>query len=160
MRLPPSWLLFAMIVVGGAVAVISNTLYPIAKSNEAKTRLAKDSRSILFPEIQRNSALVSNIQSQLQAGTFPLQTFDVTAWETISKGGLLLGLDPDEITQFLNIYRLAYQANHLLAQLLEVETGIGSALASAPETKKLVTHDLELTLNELRNAFAAVEQHP
>jgi hypothetical protein len=149
-----------MIALGGLVAVVANTLYPLARAEEAKARIARDARALLLPEIQRNATLVTTIQSNLKACGAPLLIFDVTAWETISKGGLLLGLKPDEITQLLNIYSLVYQANHLLAQLLEASAGIGSAMASAPQTREVVTQNLEATLNALRDAFSAVEHNP
>ncbi len=144
--MPPSWILFAMIVLGGAMAVIANTLYPLAKAHEARDRLASDARTILLPEIKRNSELVASMQPALTAGTIPLQKFDVTAWETISKGGLLVGLDPTEITKFLHVYRLIYQANDLSAQLLDSATGIRSALQNAGQTRQIFTTSLQATL--------------
>lgn len=115
MRMPPSWILFGLIVIGGAVAVISNTLYPLAKARETKERLASDARTILLPEIKQNSEIVLSMQSTLEARIASVEKFDVSAWETISKGGLLLGLKPTEITNFLQVYRLVYRANDLSA---------------------------------------------
>lgn len=100
------------VLFGGAVAVFANALYPLAKAREAKYRLASDARTILLPEVKRNADLGLSMQGSLAEGKLilPLQKFDVTAWETISKGGLLLGLEPAEIVNFLHVYRLAYEA--------------------------------------------------
>ena len=155
--MPPSWFLFAMIVVGGAMAVIANTLYPLAKAREGRERLASDARAILLPEVKRNSELVLSIEAILAANNIPLQKFDVTAWETISKGGLLLGLEPAEITKLLHVYSLAYQANDLSAQLLDSATGVRSALANASQTKQVFLGNLQRTLKELEAAFSDLE---
>jgi hypothetical protein len=87
-----------MIVVGGVLVVVGNIFYQTATSRESKARLANDARTILLPEIQRNSALVSSLKSSLADNKLSFEMFDVTAWETISKGGLLLGLKPEETT--------------------------------------------------------------
>jgi hypothetical protein len=149
-----------MIVVGGAMAVIANTLYPLARAQEARERLANDARTILLPETKRNSALVVTMQGALETGGLIPLTLDVTAWEPISKGGLLLGLKPDEITKFLHIYSLANRANQLITQLLEAATGVGSALQSAPQTRQTIISNLQTTLRELQNAFSEVDQKP
>ncbi len=158
MRMPPSWILFALIVIGGAVAVIANTLYPLAKAREAKERLASDARAILLPEIKRNSEIVLAMQSILEARTVPVEKFDVTAWETISKGGLLLGLEPTEITNFLRIYRLVYQANDLSVQLLDSATGVRSALEHSQQIKEMFLSKLQSTLKELQAALSNTER--
>jgi hypothetical protein len=155
MRTLPSSVLFVILVFAGAVAVIANALYPVAKAQEAKERLARDARTILLPELDRNATLLASIQTDLAKGTIPPRMFDVTAWETISKGGLLLGLDPDEIRGFLDIYRLAYQANQLIAQLLGFSTGIESALGNAAKSREIYAANLEDTLNSLKAALAS-----
>jgi hypothetical protein len=154
----PSWAFIVMIVIGGGVAVVGNIFYQTATSREAKERLANDARTILLPEIRRNSALVSSMQSALATGSVPFQMFDVTAWEAISKGGLLLGLKSEEITKFLHIYRVVYQANHLISQLLEFAAGIGSAMQSAPQTRQTIISNLQIALKELEVAFSEVDQ--
>ena len=68
MRMLPSWFLFTMIVIGGSTAVIANTLYPLARAQEARDRLANDARAILIPEIKRNSDLVKSMQDSLDSG--------------------------------------------------------------------------------------------
>jgi hypothetical protein len=73
MRMPPSWILFGLIVFGGVVAVIGNTLYPLARQQEAKERLAADARTILQPEIDRNRKLADSTQNALRSGIFTFQ---------------------------------------------------------------------------------------
>jgi hypothetical protein len=149
-----------MIVVGGAMAVIANTLYPLARSNEATLRLASDAKSILLPEVKHNLEIASAMQRSLSNGNVILYKFDVTAWETISKGGLLIGLKPTEITLFLSAYRLAYQANDFHAQFLDASSGIRSTLTNAPELRQLYQTYLLNTLSPLSKALSALDQQP
>ena len=86
MNLPPSWALFAVIVIGGAVAVIGNTLYPLAREQEKRARLADDARAILRPELEANKNLTAEMKAELEKGTVDTRKFDVSAWETILKG--------------------------------------------------------------------------
>jgi hypothetical protein len=160
MRMLPSSVLFAMIVIGGAVAVFANALYPLAKAREAKYRLASDARTILLPEVKRNADLGLSMQGSLAEGKLilPLQKFDVTAWETISKGGLLLGLEPAEIVNFLHVYRLAYEANDLCVQIVASTLGVNAALQNADQTRQLYIEKLRGTLNELQAAFHELDR--
>ena len=91
--MPPSWFLFGVIVLGGLMALIGNTLYPLAREHESKFRLATEAKAILQPEIDRNLELAASMKVALKSNNTSLFKLNVTAWETISKGGLLLGLD-------------------------------------------------------------------
>jgi hypothetical protein len=152
----PSWVLLALIVFDGAVVVIANTFYPLAKAQEAKERLASDARAILMPEIRGNATFATTMRAAREENNIPLGKFDVTAWETVSKGGLLLGLKPEEITKFLHMYRLVYQANDLMAQLLDAAIGVRSALDNARQTKQMFIGNLKATLDELQKSFAGM----
>jgi len=162
--MPPSWVsssfLLFVILISGAFAVGANIWYQAAKAREAKADLASNAKAILLPEVKRNGDLISSMQAALTKGQVPLEKFDVTAWETISKGGLLLGLDPAETNKFLNAYRLAYQANDLSAQILDLTVGVRSALSSANQTKSLYLNSLKITLEELQAAFSELGVKP
>ena len=97
------------------------------------------------------------MQSTLEARTVPVEKFDVTAWETISKGGLLLGLKPTEITNFLQVYRHVYRANDLSAQLLDSATGVRSALQDRKQIKEMFLSNLQSTLKELQATLSNTE---
>lgn len=88
-----------------------------------------------------------------------MQKFDVTAWETISKGGLLLGLDSAEIANFLHAYGLAYQANDLIVQLLDSTTGIKSALGNAKQTQQIYIATLQDTLKKLQTSLSELHDN-
>jgi sensor domain CHASE-containing protein len=158
MRMLPSWALFALIVVGGGVVVIANTLYPLARARETKEQLANDARAIISPEIKGNLALVGQFQTALEAGNMPNQKFDVTAWETISKGGLLLGLKSDDISKLLHAYSLIYRANEAITKILETVTGIGSAMQNAAATRQMFLAQLKSIVDELKIALSDLEK--
>ena len=123
----PSWALLFMILAFGALTVFATTYYPVVRAEETRRRLANDARALLLPEIQQNSALLPSIKTALSSDDLSFVMFDITAWEAISKGGLLLGLEPAEITKYLQLYQLVYSANHLITQILDMTLGPASA---------------------------------
>ena len=159
MRMLPSWALFGLIIIGGAVVVVANTLYPLARAQETKEKLATDARAIISPEIKSNLALVGQFQTGLGNGNALVQKFDVTAWETISKGGLLLGLKSDEISKLLHAYSLIYRANDLITKILETVTGIGSAMQNAGTTRQMFGVQLKSIVDELQTALSDLDKH-
>jgi hypothetical protein len=78
-------LLFAAIIVFGALALTANAAYPVFKEREAKEKLAHDARQILSPESNRNTELLATIEKDFQAGALTGAKFEVAAWETISR---------------------------------------------------------------------------
>jgi hypothetical protein len=160
---PPSWILLIVMVVSGMIAVAANAWYPIVKANEAKASLASDAKSLLLPEVKRNSELVSSLQFSLETKQITvnqLYKFDVDAWETISKGGLLLGLEPTEINKFLQVYRLLYQANDLKTRLLDLSLSVGSTLTTRDQIQQIYFDLLRTTLGELQTAFSELGVTP
>jgi hypothetical protein len=153
----PSWIVLVLIVIGGIMVVVGNIEYPRARAREDKQRLANDARTILLPEMKRNSEIVLSMQSALEARHVPMEKFDVTAWETISKGGLLLGLEQSEIAKYLRVYGLVYRANDLSAELLDAATGVRSALQDSQHIKDVFVGGLQSTLKELQVALASTE---
>jgi hypothetical protein len=159
MRMIPSWVLFAFIIIGGAIVVVANTLYPLARAQEDKQKLAQDAKAILLPEIKHNLEIVNGIKLALDANNIPYELLDVTAWETISKGGLLVGLKADEITKLLHVYGLIYRANDQSAKLLDTVAGVQSALQNAGQTRMMFLNGLNTVINELQPALSDLSQH-
>jgi hypothetical protein len=134
--LPTGWLL-AAIAVGGAVATLAVTLYPAASAREDKARLAKDALTILTPEIEANKKLAYAIQTGLTPNSIPETMLEVATWQTVSAGGLLVGLEPSQITMLLRVYSLVFQINAMLAKLLDLTTGASYALTSRLKSGRL-----------------------
>lgn len=154
--LPTGWLL-AAIALGGAVATLAVTLYPAASAREDKARLAKDARSILSPEIEANKKLAYAIQTEVTPNTIPKDILETAAWQTVSAGGLLVGLEPSQITRLLRVYSLVFQVNALLARMLDLTTGMSYALTQSPQLRRIIWNELQPKLLELQKALAEID---
>jgi hypothetical protein len=157
MNLPPSWALFALIVIGGAVAVVGNTLYPLAREQEKRAHLADDAWAILRPELVANKNLATEMTAGLETGTVDTRKFDVSAWETISKGGLLLGLKPADISKLLLVYKMCYRANETNAELNDYMAGLRSTLTKREQFLEFFRNSLKTTLVELQSAIGTID---
>jgi hypothetical protein len=149
----PSWLLLVMILIGGALAVGGTTLYPGAREREAKERLARDARAILLPEIEANIDIASKMQARLAEGKVPSFTLNVAAWQTISGGGLLIGLKSEEINRFLHIYGLIFEVNTIWERLLDLSRGANLAPETSSETRLYFAKELRGKLSDLQEVF-------
>ena len=151
------WVLFALIVLGGIMVVVCNLAYPLARERETKERLARDALALLMPEIRQNEAIVANMQELATRNEIPSGTLDVAAWQTISSGGLLSGLKPEEATKLLKVYTLIFQVNAVNARLIESTIGVASALGNAAQTRGFFMTQLQARLSALRQAFSEID---
>ena len=158
MNLPSSVMIFALIAFGGFLVVAGNTLYPLAREQEKRARLADDAQTILKPELEANKQLATDMLGALEKGMVDIRKFDVSAWEAVSKGGLLLGLNPDKIGKFLLVYKLCYQANDKNAQLNDPMTGTRSALTNSKELAEFFGKSLKMTLAQLHQAMLEIDE--
>jgi hypothetical protein len=149
-----------MILVGGALAASGVTLCPAASAREDKARLAHDAKAILSPEIEANKKIVELMQTEITPNTIPTNVLEVSAWQTVSNGGLLVGLEPSQTTRLLHIYNLVFQVNGLIARLVDLTTGMSYALTQAPQLRQIVWNELQPKLSELQKAFADLDAHP
>jgi hypothetical protein len=156
-RMFSSGFLFFLIVAGGAVAFIGNFFYPSGRERETKEQLAENAKAILLPEIQHNENVVANCLKLIKEKNIPTVMLDVTAWQTVSSGGLLSGLKPAETTKFLRIYNLVFQANDVSRQLTEVTIGTSSTLTTAPQVREFLGRELETRLTWLQEAFSEIK---
>jgi hypothetical protein len=156
----PTWALLCLILFGGALAAFGVTLYPAASAREDKASLAHDAKAILLPEIEVNKKVAASMQAQLTPNTIPTSALEVSAWQTVSSGGLLAGLEPSEVTSLLHLYSLAFQVNSLIARLVDLTTGIPYALQQAPQIRQIVWDQLQPKLSQLQKAIADLDEHP
>jgi hypothetical protein len=157
-RMIPSWLLLAIIVGGGIIVVAANSLYPIAKEREAKERLAQDAKTILLSEVESNAQLVKFELDLITKGQVNDAQLSVSAWETVSKGGLLLGLKPVEITKFLQAYEWVFRANMLTARIMNTIVGVDSAMVGVADTRNHLITELKDTLTRLGPLLDSLEK--
>jgi hypothetical protein len=117
MRMFPisSTVLLGLIMAAGLIAVVANSFYPGVREAEKKAALGANAIAILAPELASNKERVDEDKRIINNGwngTY-IEDFDVSAWEAISKGGLLLGLDVVYVNKILKIYNIveAYPAD-------------------------------------------------
>ena len=150
------WLLTAIFVFGG-LAVLATAAYPVVSAREDKERLARDAKTILLPEIEENKNLVASMQTSLTPNAILTRMLETAAWQAISNGGLLIGLNSDQINRLLRIYSLVFQVNALVAKLLDLRTGMSYSLNQAPQIRQIIFDELQGKLSELQKAFADVK---
>jgi hypothetical protein len=106
---------------------------------------------------------VQRLDQMLQAldkDQIPLDAFDTTAWQTVSRGDLLLGLPSEDLSRMMQAYHLANRANSLHSRLLESVVGVASALQGSQETRKVLVSGLRSVLKELAPLLRAVSSRP
>jgi hypothetical protein len=157
MRMPhlSSTILFWIIAVAGFIAVMANTAYPEAKEAEKKAALAANAVAIINPELNSNWDRFDQDNSALKLGYTgnSMDYFDVSAWETISKRGLLLGLDVDYVNKMLKIYNLMYRANSVIGVIIEHTNGTSSSLSNSADTVIIYKQRLSDLLEKIGTAY-------
>jgi hypothetical protein len=93
------------------------------------------------------------LRSKEQTLTLDIPQFDVSAWETVSKGGLLLGLDAADIRKLLLIYKKCYQANKKSAELHDLLYGTSADPVRRPQLIGYFSTSLKTTVTELEQAI-------
>jgi hypothetical protein len=155
-----STVLFWIIVVAGVVAVAANTFYPGVKEAEKKAALGKNAVAILSPELTSNRELLDEDKRIINNGWSSFDFFDVSAWEAISRGGLLLGLDSDYVNKILNIYKFIYKSNSIINVITEHTSGTSSSLTNSIDTVNTYKQKLSIVLEKLNAAFGELDKRP
>ncbi len=154
----PSWVVFWIVIMSGAVAVLTNAWYPILKEKEQNLKLSKNAWDILRPEIKQNRDIVARMKSLLDNNKESFETLNVSAWETVSKGGLLIGLEPEEVNKLLRAYSLSYKANELHDRYTDATVGVIAAIGFAPKFPAVIKAALEDVLGQLDSALSEVDK--
>ena len=161
MRMPPlSTVLLGLTVAAGLIAVVANSFYPGVKDAEKKAALGANAIAILAPELASNKERVDEDKRIINngwTGTY-IEDFDVSAWEAISKGGLLLGLDVDYVNKILMLYNLVYKANSIINVIIEHTNGTSASLMNANDTVNTYKQKLSDVLEKLGVAFEELER--
>ena len=138
-----------MIAAGAVLVAISNIQYNRVREFENKQSKANQVRELLRPEIQRNVHILAQMRVALNAQSVRIETFDTTAWQTVSGSDLLFGLPNNELSALMQAYRLMNRANTLHAKILDSSIGMASALSGSEKTRGLFMNDLASALQQL-----------
>ncbi len=84
----------------------------------------------------------------------------MAAWQTVSSGGLLTGLNPEETRKLLKFYGLVFEVNAAITRLTDLYVGVPSALGNAPQLRQFYTKVLQERFTELQQVATEVDQKP
>jgi len=149
-----------MIAPGAVVVAISNINYNRARDSENKLSKATQVRAMLHNEIQSNNQVLEQMDAGIAAKTVRIETFDTTAWQTVSTSDLLLGLPDEELASLLQTYRLINRANSLHAKILDTMVGVASALSGSSNARDLFFTELSSILNQLKPLMKSLVEQP
>ncbi len=153
----PSWGWVIVIVLGGVLVVVGNIQYARTRQAEQKQILAREARAVLLPEIEKNLELLDKADSLLNQKQIPFETFTTSAWEAVSEGGLLRGMNSAEISQVAGAYQLIYKANEIHERIMELSVGVASALRDAVKHKEHLIQNLKVLLRNLKAALLEIK---
>jgi hypothetical protein len=146
----PSHVWILVIVAGALLFAVANIFYPLARDSENKASKATQVRQLLQGELQRNQAILGQMEQTIATGTLPLRTFETTAWQTVSASDLLLGLPNEELATLLQSYELMNRANSLHAKALDTMVGVASALSGSETVRATYLNELSAVLTQLK----------
>lgn len=153
MQASTMWLL--AIVIGVSLAALANIQYARTRDAEKRQTAARQTRALLQPELECNNRLLAEMLRSLESSGITVDAFDTTAWQTVSRSDLLLGLSDSELSQIMQAYYLMNRANNLHTRLLETAVGVASALQGSGQTRQLLLSSLRGILRELQPVLAS-----
>ena len=139
-----------LIAAGAILVAIGNIQYNRVREIENKAAMAQEALLLLRPELQNNQTQLSHMRDAISKKNITLETFDTTAWQTVSNSELLLGLSNGRLPNLMRAYYLMNRANNLHSRILEMSIGVASALGGTGETKNLFIKTLSNVLEELQ----------
>jgi hypothetical protein len=152
--------LLILLALFSVIAAVATTVYPPAIARDEKKRLARDAKILLMPEIQQNSTRVANMLNILAMGRHPIDLLDTAAWQTVSSGGLLAGLDAEDTSKLLRIYSLVFQVNSIDDHVRDATAGVRAILGDAEGPTAFVERQLQARLAALQQAFSELDKTP
>lgn len=146
-----------LIVIGAIVVAISNIQYNRAREAENKVMMAKQALELLQPELQRNYEYLKKQKDQNLSFTIEAP-FEVSAWETVSRSDLLLGLDSNTLSTLMQVYYLMNRANTLHKKYVDLTVGLESALHDSKKIREIVEGNLVNVIRELKPVLESVNE--
>jgi len=148
-----------VLAIGAVIVAIANIQYNRVREVESKREMATQALSILKPELERNQKTLISIRDIIPKNQIPLEAFETAAWQTVSKGELLLGLDDELLPNLMQAYNLINRANGMHSRILEMSIGVTSALSGNEANKVLLKNNLLAVLGELEPLLQKVTTH-
>ena len=142
------------IIAGVVLVAIGNINYPIAKDRESKQQKAELAWKLLEPELYDNMVRLCRMKIELNADLLRWEVFNTSAWQTVSDGGLLLGLAPGKLSDLLRGYSLINRASQLHAKL--IDSTLGNSIGSAQGAQRSIQQALVSVLTDLESHLRSI----
>jgi hypothetical protein len=154
MNIPSYWWL-ACILLGVVLVALGNIMYASARDHERGVAASEKASQLLSFEMQRNLDRIVGLRANLQQSQVSSISLETTAWDIVSKSGLLTNLEPDRVNTLAGIYYLISQAESYRTEVITLSVGVASALGSSAATKSLYLKYLNETIDKLEPALRA-----
>ena|ERR1035437_670056 len=141
------WL--GIIVVGGVLVAFGNINYNSAKDRERGQAASEKALAMLKTEFKNNLTRGEAMRALAATSQVSVSGFETTAWTIVSNGGLLVQLQEDTLGQVSQIYYLIGVADDYRARVIDMSTGIASALQGVGTTRQQYMTLLTQTLDQL-----------
>lgn len=149
------WLI--VIAIGAVVVAVGNIQYSRVREAEVQQELARQALRILTPELSRNGEILAEFHRAISRSDIPFDTFETTAWTTVSGSELIRGLVDETLPQWLRAYHLIHRANENHVRIVDLTIGVTSALGNSRKIRDVlvrqvldILHELEPILSDLK----------
>jgi hypothetical protein len=147
-----------VIVIGAVCVAVGNINYNVARDREKGQAASEKALTLLHVEFQNNLNRLSVMRQVITTGAVSTETFETTAWNIVSNGGLLIQVEQDTMGRIAEIYYLIGLADKYQTQLLELSTGMASALQGAAALRQqylaFLTSELDKLEPKLKDVLA------
>jgi uncharacterized protein YpmB len=159
--LPFSTMWALIIMVAAFTAAAANILFLNAKDQERTQAASEKALSIIKGECENNLTIIGAMRDAFKMNRYPVNGLEVTAWNIVSSGGLLVQVDKDTLAKVANIYYIVGLANAHQARLLELNYGVAAAMQNAAQSRQeqvqFITNNIDALEPKLKELIALIK---
>jgi hypothetical protein len=148
MNVSSTWWI-VVIGLGAVLVAVGNIGYSLSSSRERQEAASAKALSMLTIESENNLKHVGAIRINLSEGQLSSETFETTAWSIVSTGGLLVQVDEATLGRIAEVYYLIGLAEKYHSQVLDLATGVSSALQGSGQLRQQYLGFFTRTLDRL-----------
>jgi hypothetical protein len=145
---PSTWWI-VLIALGAVLVAVGNINYNLARDREKSELASKKALSMLTAESRRNLERIQQMREAMKSGQIRIEGFEATAWSVVASGGLLVQMEPQTLEDITGIYYLIELAGKYHSHILDMATGVLSALGGVEHTRAQYLELLKGTLDQL-----------
>jgi hypothetical protein len=154
-------MLSVLIGVGAFLVAYGNIHFNVTRDRERAQLAGEKATSMLKIECANNLKRIAEMRQAFATGQAIVDNFEMTAWNIVSNGGLLVQVDQDTLAKVADIYYLIGSANTHQSRLLEMTFGVAGSLTNAPQLKQqqitYITNELNKLEPKLTELIAGIK---